>query len=302
MRKRIVIIFTCFIVILLSCRTHFKTQEIAYPVTADAAQLKDGKKMVVSICGSCHYDMATGKLTGKQMHDLPGISGKVYSRNITQDPVNGIGNYTNGELVYLIRTGIARDGRLMSYMQRPNLADTDLQAIIAFLRSDDPLVTPSPVEPPQTHYTAIGKFGINHFPGPLPYTGKVIAKPNVNDKIAYGKYLVDNLSCYHCHSISFLKVNELEPEKSKGYMGGGNKLKNKEGKIIRSANITFDETGIAGWTETDFVKAVKEGVNTKGYHLRPPMPAYKELDDADVSAIYAYLRSIPKIKNEVDRK
>jgi cytochrome c553 len=302
MKKWVAIISTCIVVILFSCRTHFKTQEIDYPVTTNAAQLKEGKKLVVSICGSCHYDQATGKLTGKQMHDLPGISGKVYSRNITQDSAKGIAGYSNGQLAYLIRTGIARDGRLMSYMQRPNLADTDLKAIIAFLHSDDPLVTPSSVEPPKTHYTIFGKFGINHFPGPLHYKGTVITKPDINDKVAYGRYLVDNLSCYHCHSASFLTVNELEPEKSKRYMGGGNKLKNKDGKTIRSANVTFDETGIGSWTEADFKKAVQEGVNKDGLHLRPLMPKYTELDDHDIASIYTYLKSIPKIKNEVNRK
>jgi cytochrome c553 len=277
-------------------------QEITYPVTADAAQLREGKKLVVSMCGTCHYDPGTGKLTGKQMNYLPRIAGKVYSRNITQDPAKGIANYTNGQLAYLIRTGIARNGRLMSYMQRPNLADTDLEAIIAFLHSNDPLVTPSAIAPPETHYTAFGKFGVNHFPGTLPYTGTVVTKPDTNDKLAYGRYLVDNLSCYHCHSTSFLTVNELQPEKSRGYMKGGNKLKDSEGKTLRSANITFDETGIGSWTEADFKKAMKEGVNKNGLHLRLPMPQYTELSDHDLASIYAYLGSVPKIKNKVKRK
>jgi hypothetical protein len=288
--------------LIAACRTHFNTEKPDYPVHNSPGQLKEGRKLTVSICAPCHYDPATGKLTGMQMHDLPKLSGKVYSRNITQDPEKGIAAYSNGELAYLVRTGIARDGRLMSYMQRPNLADTDLQAIIAFLHSDDPLVTPSAAEPPETRYTWFGQFGINHFPGPLSYPSRVIPKPDVNNKLAYGKYLVDNLSCYHCHSASFLSVDELEPEKSKRYMGGGNKLKGKDGNTLLSPNITFHETGIGAWSETDFRKALKEGINKDKEQLRVPMPRYTELNDHDISSIYAYLQSIPKIDNRVEKR
>lgn len=302
--NKAVIFFTSIVIVLAglisACKTHFKTEKINYIAKANTAQLREGRKMTISSCAPCHYDPATKKLTGMKMHDLPKIAGVVYSKNITQDKDKGIAGYTDGELAYLIRTGIAKDGRLMSYMQRPNMADTDLEAIIAFLRSDDELVQPSNVEPPETHYTAFGKFGINHFPGPLEYPKKVIAKPDLNtDKIAYGRYLVDNLTCYHCHSKSFFTVDEYEPEKSKRYMGGGNKLKDANGKKVLSPNITFHETGIGSWTEADFKKALKEGVTKDGYVLKPLMPRYTELSDAEISSIYAYLATIPKIKNKV---
>ena len=283
-----------------ACRTHFKTEKINYQVSVTDHQLKEGRKLTISICGGCHYDPATLKLTGIEMHDLPKIAGKVYSRNITQDKEKGIADYTDGELAYLIRTGIARDGKLMSYMQRPNLSDSDLAAIIAFLHSNDPLVQPSKEEPATTHYTAFGKFGINHFPGPLKYPTAIIPKPDKKDANAYGKYLVDNLACYHCHSASFFSVDELEPEKSKRYMGGGNKLKDGTGKVILSANVTFDNaTGIGSWNETDFNKALKEGLSKDGSQLHFLMPRYTELSHEEISAIYTYLSGVPKIKHKV---
>lgn len=301
-KSYLIVLPAALIALMFACRTHFKTETIDYPVKVSEQQLQEGRKLTVSICAPCHYDPATGKLTGIEMHDLPKIAGQVFSRNITQHSEKGIAAYTNGELAYLIRTGIARDGHLMSYMQRPNLADSDLQAIIAFLRSADGLVTPSAAEPPETHYTAFGKFGINHFPGPLPYPKHTIPKPDKNDKKAYGKYLVDNLSCYHCHSASFFSVDEMEPERSKRYMGGGNKLKNSKGETILSSNVTFHETGIAGWSEADLRSALKEGVHKDGTRLRPPMPKYAELNDHDISSIYVYLQSIPKIDHKIERQ
>lgn len=76
-----------------------------------------------------------------------------------------------------------------------------------------------------------------------------------------------------------------------------------EGKKIESRNITMDEeTGIGSWTEEQFVKAVKTGVVPSGPALRNPMQPYSALTDAEVKAIYAYLKTIPKIKNKVERK
>jgi hypothetical protein len=284
-----------------SCRTKFPVKEVSFPVRTDEHQLMQGRKLTISICAPCHYDPTTKKLTGKQMFDLPGIAGTVYSRNITKHPEKGIAHYTDGQLAYLIRTGIAKDGSLMSYMQRPNLADVDLQAIIAFLRSDHDIVAPSDVEPPETKYTAFGQFGVNHFPGPLRYPDHSINKPDVNnDAVAYGRYLVDNLSCYHCHSKSFLTVNEIQPEKSKGYMAGGNKLQTASGKKIESANLTFDETGLMKWNEDDFARAVQEGLSKNERILNELMPRYTELSDTDIKAIFHYLETIPKIKNKID--
>jgi mono/diheme cytochrome c family protein len=282
---------------------YYKTQPVTYKATANNnEQIQEGKRLTILLCGGCHYNAETKKLTGNRMTDVPNIAGKVYAHNITQDVDKGIGRYTDGELVYLIRTGIARDGRLMPYMQRPNLADKDLHAIIAFLHSNDELLTPSATAPPPTHYTVFGKIGLNKFSGPLPYSDKPITRPDINtDKIAYGKYLADNLSCYHCHSAGITKINVQEPEKSKRYMGGGFTMKDEAGDKKKVPNITFDETGIGSWTEHDFLRALKEGFSKDNSVITAPMPMYSELKDDEVAAIYAYLKTIPKIRNKVPR-
>jgi hypothetical protein len=300
MKTTCIFVITLLIIFIVACKTIFPVQKIDYDTSFTPDQLREGRKLVISMCGPCHYNPETKKLTGVQQYDLPKIAGKVYSRNITQDPEKGIADYTDGEIAYLIRTGISKTGRLMPYMQRPNLADADLKAIIIFLHSDDDLVTVSKTEPPVTRYNAFGRFGINHFPGPLKYPDHTIAKPEVKaNNTAYGKYLVDNLSCYHCHSKSFLTVNELEPEKSKGYMAGGNKLKDEDGKMVRSSNITFHETtGIGTWNEYDFKRALQDGVSKDGSPLSRIMPRYRELSETDIAAIFAYLGTVPKINHK----
>lgn len=72
--------------------------------------------------------------------------------------------------------------------------------------------------------------------------------------------------------------------------------------ITYSANLTPDETGTGTWTEDQFVYALKNMVS-KGLPgsrpLLPPMALMpvKFMQDAELRAIYAYLRTIKPVKN-----
>jgi len=189
----------------------------------------------------------------------------------------------------------------MPYMQKPLLADEDLKAVIAFLRSDDELVAPSDVEPPPTRYTLLGRILLRWISSPLPYPTQIVLKPDSEDDLAQGRYLVANLGCYECHSASITGINRMKPEKSKGYMSGGNKLRDAAGHPIYSRNLTFDGTGLKGWSKEDFIKAVKMGVSKNNSVLRYPMPSYAELTDEEAGAIFTYLKSLPPTHHEVKR-
>ena len=138
---------------------------------------------------------------------------------------------------------------------------------------------------------------------PLPYPEKAIAAPAITDQVAYGEYLVnDQLHCYACHSADFKTNNEIDPTKSEGYLSGGNPMLNKKRELVNSANITMDkEHGIGAWTEAEFVKAVKEGRRPDGKALRYPMFPYSGLQDEEIKAIYAYLKTVPANPKEVAR-
>jgi hypothetical protein len=75
--------------------------------------------------------------------------------------------------------------------------------------------------------------------------------------------------------------------------------------ISFAANITPDpETGLksSAWSEDAFLKAMKTGKHIgTGRDILLPMPwfMYKDLADDDLKAIWAYLQSIPPVKNEV---
>jgi hypothetical protein len=97
-------------------------------------------------------------------------------------------------------------------------------------------------------------------------------------------------------------MNVEEPEKSLGFMGGGNKPLTMEGKVMLTQNLTPDnETGIGRWSESRFVSALKYGTMEGQPALRYPMVPYTGLTDLEAKAIFAYLQTIPPIQNKVVR-
>lgn len=273
-------------------------------VPRDSALIERGAKIATLLCKACHQG-EDGKLTGRQMNDLPPEFGALYSMNITQDPEHGIGKWTDGELYYFLRTGIHTDGRWSPpYMPKfPLMADEDLYAVVAWLHSDDHALAPDSREYPPNKPNLFIKFLSNVAFAPPPLPEKPIAMPDTTNKVVFGKYIADALcACYACHSADFAKQDALFPEKSLGFYGGGNPMLNMEQELVPSANITMDkETGIGNWTYQQFYEAVKFNKNPKGGSLNYPMFPHTTLTDTELSGIWAYLQTVPPIKNQVAR-
>jgi hypothetical protein len=70
-----------------------------------------------------------------------------------------------------------------------------------------------------------------------------------------------------------------------------------------TANLTPDaETGLGKWTQANFTQTIRTGRHMgRGRAILPPMPIpmYKHFTDADLEAIFTYLKSIPPVKNRV---
>lgn len=282
----------------------YTMQQVEVQVPHTPEYIARGEKLTMMLCANCHMNSDTRKLSGIKMLDLPPDLGVAYSRNITQDKEHGIGNWSDGELVYLLRTGIKKDGHYTPpYMVKlPNMADDDINAIIAFLRSDNPIVTPDPTPSVESKPSFLTKLLCYVAFKPLPFPTKPVSLPDTNNKVEMGKYLATNLGCNSCHSADFKTNDDLFPEKSKGYFGGGNQPLDKHGMVMLTPNLTPDkETGIGNWTKDEFVNAVKTGIVKNQPSLRYPMEPYVLLTDDEAGAIFEYLQTIPVIHNKVDR-
>jgi hypothetical protein len=300
--KKALIIGSLILLVAAGCKFYFKTTKEQFTTTKTNNSFERGKNLAFSICAGCHYDHDMNKFVGKKLNDLPKIAGRMVSANLTQSKTNGIPpDYTDAELFYLLKTGIGRTGRFLPYMMRPMMADDDINDIIVFLRSDDPSVAPADTTVGKTYINLIGKAGIRLGASPQLFN-KGVQRPNENDPVAYGRYLVAVIGCYHCHSAKVLGLDYSDPEKSKGYLTGGIKLKSPEGKRLFGPNLTPDkETGIGNFTKEDFRNAVREGVTPSGRKLSPPMGKFKSLTDKQVDAIFMYLQSLPPKFHKVRR-
>lgn len=110
------------------------------------------------------------------------------------------------------------------------------------------------------------------------------------EKIERGRYLAVLGDCVGCHTAPGGKP-----------FAGGAALETPFGALI-GPNITPDvATGVGAWSEEDFRRAMHEGIGRDGARLYPamPYPAYTKVTRDDVSAIWAYLRSLDPVRNEV---
>ena len=150
--------------LLYGCRSTFPVTTANYTIRKETVDLANGKNLAFNVCGPCHYDYHINSFIGKEMRDLPGFMGRVYSANLTHGHI--LSQYNDAELFYLIKTGIAHDGRYIPYMIRPTIADQDLNDIIAYFRSDDDPVGRNDSMAGITRLSFLGKLA-----------GKIMSKP-----------------------------------------------------------------------------------------------------------------------------
>lgn len=147
------------------------------------------------------------------------------------------------------------------------------------------------------------------------------------DPVSRGKYLVNAIGCDDCHSPKRMTPQghpEIISEKRFGGYSAESGIP-KAGSDVKgpwilftpdltasigpwgmsfAANISSDETGIGNWTEEQFFRAMREG-KSKGLSanrdLLPPMPwpSYGKLNDDDLKAIFAYLKTTNPVSNIV---
>jgi mono/diheme cytochrome c family protein len=126
-----------------------------------------------------------------------------------------------------------------------------------------------------------------------------------SDRLARGSYIVNqNASCGACHTTRE-GGSIFGGERTDMFLAGGSLITEKElGATLVIPNITPDvETGIGGWSDDQIMRAIRDGIGHEGNLLIPMMPftSYQYMSDEDARSVVAYLRSVPPVKNAVDR-
>ncbi len=147
------------------------------------------------------------------------------------------------------------------------------------------------------------------------------AKTVAQSPVERGKYLVTIIGCNDCHTPLKMGPNGPEPDMSKMLSGSPEGMIPKAPKLDMpwlgagtltawsgpwgmsfAKNLTPDTSGLGKWDETTFMLAIRNGKHMgNGRPIMPPMPwqYLKEMTDDDFKAVFAYLKSIPPIKNNV---
>ena len=114
------------------------------------------------------------------------------------------------------------------------------------------------------------------------------AAPAGEAEVARGEYVFHAAGCVSCHTDAAGGGLAL---------AGGRALKTPFG-VFRTPNITPDvQTGIGGWSDADFLRALRQGTRPDGSHYFPAFPytSYTRMTEGDILALKAYLFSRPAV-------
>lgn len=251
---------------------------------------------------ACHTVPKGTPNAGARAFPIP--FGTVYSTNITQDKETGLGDWTDRQVLDAITRGFRRDGSwilpVMPYEKYSGMAQEDLTALVAFLRTLKPvrktapeLKTSVPFMRNLGTWVYMKLFGrFNNSPPQAPKSG-----------IERGRYLVEHVSlCGDCHTPR----NSIGVPQQSLYLAGAGEKIGPLGQAV--PNITPDkETGIGNWKREEIADLILTGTkpdldNVQGLMdevIQGTQHGYKDMKKDDALAIADYLKSLPPIKNKI---
>lgn len=252
-------------------------------------------------CG-CHTEPKKELNAGGRRYDGP--FGTVYSTNITPDRQTGIGGWTDDQIVAGIRLGRRPNGERVlpvhPFTSFNGMAEGDLKALVAYLRSVPPVNRPN--RPKQITMPFFESVFLPAWLAAFAARETPPSSAPATD-VARGEYLVKAVGhCGECHTprgmtqavdnSRFLAGNPTGPENSK------------------VANITPDKaTGIGDWTVEQIADYLATGNlpdgdvagGLMGEVIQGTSAGYKDMTEADRLAIAQYLKTIPAVSHRVGK-
>lgn len=267
---------------------HYDNSVATIQVAGTPAQIARGEKLA-NACTSCHTPENQLPLSGTNFgakFDFPAMMGTLYSPNLT--PSGDISDWTDGEIIRAIREGVHKNGRSLLIMPAgnfKNLSDEDVQALVAYLRSQPATGGPTP----QNSLTVLGAIftNLSDFRTAQPPVGRVTAPPAGTPE--YGKYLVDIIGCRDCHG------SHLQGKVDNGQIGppGGPNLTKLIPQWTEEQFMTFFNTGTMPGGAKVPILTMKSGFSEP----RMNWPGVRAVaTDDELKAMYAYLHSLPPVE------
>ncbi|MBI5876201.1 MAG: cytochrome c [Chloroflexi bacterium] len=247
-------------------------------VAGTPEQIARGQHLANSLCVGCHSPNDELPLTGGRDigADSPLPLGHFVSVNLT--PAGPLKDWSDGEIMRGLREGIDKYGHPLAVMSTNGvryLSEDDKLAIIAYLRSQPPAggQTPDPADDPNVLAAILLGAGVIQLEQPA--TSAIVA-PARAASVEYGKYVVDYEDCRTCHGKD---------------LTGGTDPTSPPGPSLRV---------VQGWTRDQFFATIRTGKDPGGHQLNDIMPwrLFSRLDDDELGAVYAYLKSLPPVATQ----
>jgi mono/diheme cytochrome c family protein len=250
-------------------------------VPTDQASVERGRHLAIAVanCIDCHGANFGGtvflEVTAPPLF-------RAVAPNLTRGQGGIGGQLSDADFARAIRHGVGRDGKGLVAMPADDynsMSDADLGALIAYLRSLPPVdnqLPPGEIRPLGQILLAAGVLP-SFAAETIDHSARREAAPPVGVTPEYGRYLAMTAGCTGCHGL--------------GLSGGP--IPGLPPDTPPARNIT--PTGIGGWTEEDFFRALREGKRPDGSSLNPVMPwmAIRQMSDDEIKALLAYLRTVP---------
>ena len=246
-------------------------------VAATPAQVARGAKFA-AICAGCHSPDGKVPLVGRNFFgagDPP--FGTMYAANLT--PAGEIKDWSDAEIIRAIREGVHKSGRALMVMPSEifhNLSDVDVQAVVAYLRSQPAAGQNTPPTRLNILAAALIGAGVARTSVQQPITHGVTA-PAEGPSAEYGKYLVSVLACQVCHGENLAGRKVRGPGPPAG------------------PNLTVI---VPTWSAEGFIRTFRTGVDPANHTLAQAMPwqlISTFATEEDLTAIYTYLHGLKPI-------
>ena len=259
-------------------------------------------KMVATLgdCAGCHTAPDGDALSGGIGFVTP--VGTLYSSNITPDPDAGIGKYDFKDFVRLMRFGVAPDGRriypAMPYTAYAKVSDEDLQDLFAYLHGEV-AASPRKTRPADISWPLTMRWPLALWNLAFHKTDRFQPDPARDAEWNRGAYLVQGLThCGTCHTPRNAAFAEKGLDHTSALYLSGSSFDG--GSPINLRGNPGDGLGL--WSQGDIVQLLKSGRNAHSA-VSGPMGevvgfSTQYLDDADLGAIAAYLKSLASAPGE----
>jgi mono/diheme cytochrome c family protein len=246
-------------------------------------------------CIACHSVPGGKAFAGGLRMGTP--MGAIYSTNITPDPDTGIGGYSLGDFDRAVRSGIAKDGRrlypAMPYPSYAKITDDDLRVLYGFFIKEVPPVK-QPNKPSEIPAYLSFRWPLAIWSMLFTQEGAYVGKSGHDAAWNRGAYLVEGLGhCGACHTPRGWAFQEKAlDDGARAYLQGA-ALDAWSAPSLRGDL----RTGLGGWSQEDLATFLKTGHNAKGTAFGSMLDVVNNstpyLSDDDVSAMAAYLKSLP---------